>query len=88
MMSTVVPGVRLVNRQPTVKKAKLAKAEALNGDGPGTELQAMIEEFGFKPTADCGCKSRIAMMNSAGADGCRAMRDEIKKWLKDAYLWS
>jgi hypothetical protein len=58
------------------------------GEGPGTELKAMMAKDGFPPCQQCENLAR--RMNKWGVDGCRENMDEIvkdmlpraKHWLK------
>lgn len=82
MQSTVIPGVRLVNR-PTVKKATPSKSDALQGDGPGTELSVMLAAIGITPPPGCACKERMKQMNGWGVLGCNEHFNEIIGWMRD-----
>lgn len=52
--------------------------------GPGTHLHAMLQQMGFRITETCSCRSHIAEMNRLGPDGCRAIKDQIVRWLSEA----
>ena len=51
--------------------------------GPGTELHAILESMGIKPSESCPCRNRICQMNKWGPEGCRERRDEIVAWLRE-----
>jgi len=53
------------------------------GNGPGTELKAMLSRLGITSTPNCSCNQRAATMNAWGADVCEQRLDEIVGWLKE-----
>jgi hypothetical protein len=53
--------------------------------GPGTELKAILAEYGITPQSGCQCNSRAAHMDEWGPDGCRARRAEIIDWLRGEW---
>ncbi len=65
--------------------ARVAAAASGGAGGPGTELHAMLSWLGFTPTADCGCRHKIRLMDMWGADECERRMDEILGWLRDAH---
>jgi hypothetical protein len=52
---------------------------------PGTELMALIEEVGLKPTAKCKCPQRAQLMDRWGVQGCQVARPTIVGWLKEGF---
>lgn len=48
--------------------------------GPGTELKRLLEGYGVKASASCGCHAYAAKMDRWGAAGCREKRTEIVKY--------
>jgi hypothetical protein len=52
--------------------------------GPGSELKRLLEEMGVMMPPDCDCSDRAAQMDAWGVEGCRANRDTIVGWLREA----
>jgi hypothetical protein len=59
------------------------------GEGPGTEMQAMLKEIGVEAKPNCGCKAMAQRMDMLGPDGCRKEREQIVKSISEnAEKWS
>ena len=51
--------------------------------GPGTELKALIEKFGFIASPKCKCAQHVAQMDRNGCQWCEENLEEIVGWLKE-----
>lgn len=51
--------------------------------GPGTELKKLLSKIGIRPTSDCKCHKRAAMMDAYGADWCEQNTEKVVGWLKE-----
>jgi len=76
------PMLKAVCKVPGTPEVRLAPPPAT---GPGTELAALLKEYGIRPRKSCGCGSWIARMNAWGPAGCAEHREEILAHLKAAY---
>lgn len=54
-------------------------------NGPGTELQTLLESMGLKAKKGCSCKAMVRQMNRWGIEGCRENRAWIIARMKDNY---
>jgi hypothetical protein len=55
--------------------------------GPGSELKAILSQFGIVVTPDCKCNSRAVHMDKMEAEQpgwCEANIEEIVGWLREA----
>ncbi len=53
--------------------------------GIGTELAALLKEYGITPHKSCGCEAFAARMDAWGLDGCDENRPAILKKLREGY---
>lgn len=50
--------------------------------GPGTELKALLAEFGVTASRACSCNAFARKMDGWGVAGCRDRRGEVVEWLR------
>jgi hypothetical protein len=60
-------------------------ANAVQGDGPGTELMSMLKEIGVHPKKKCKCRLLSRAMNKLGVVGCRANRPRLLKAMRKNF---
>jgi hypothetical protein len=53
------------------------------GNGPGTELKAILGSVGINPSPNCSCNSRMRQMDEWGVEGCRENFETIIGWLEE-----
>ncbi len=56
-------------------------SKPLPTSGPGSELKALLGEFGITATSSCGCNAFAAQMDRWGVDGTRTHRAKVVAWL-------
>ncbi len=58
------------------------QASIIAAGGSGTELEKLIEKFGFKPGFNCKCAQHIREMDMKGFEWCEENIDTINEWLR------
>lgn len=86
--SSMTGAVPARKRKPARKKPATEPAPT---SGPGTELHAMLENIGIRPSAHCPCRKMARKMDRWGVEGCRQNRQEIIDHIQqqmDARGWA
>lgn len=55
----------------------------LNGNGPGSQLKALLAKIGIKAGPNCSCNKRAVTMNLRGNEWCEENIDHIVGWLRE-----
>lgn len=64
---------------------RLWSLPAIEPQGVGTELKAILAWFGQEARASCKCQARAAVMDREGVEWCEANQAIIVGWLMEAW---
>ena len=64
-------------------KELVAKYNASEKSGPGTELKALLAKIGIKSSPTCSCNKRAKIMDENGIEWCEQNVETICDWLAE-----